>query len=54
MIIEDQVVKLSDSDPVEMSDVDLKVGDSPQYNNSDSENQRDPDEEDEDIEDELP
>ena len=38
MIIEDQVVKLSDSDPVEMSDVDLKVGDSPQYNNSDSEN----------------
>ena len=48
MIIEDQVVKFSDTDPVNMSDVEIKMDDSPQYHNSDLDirNQRDLDEED--------
>jgi hypothetical protein len=29
MIIEDQVVKFSDTDPVNMSDVEIKMEDSP-------------------------
>ena len=37
MIIEDQVVKFSDTDPVDMSDVEIKMDDSPLYNNSDLE-----------------
>jgi hypothetical protein len=29
MIIEDQVIKFSDTDPVNMSDVEIKMDDSP-------------------------